>query len=47
VTGTGCPRRLWDLLLGDLPKPPGYGPVHPPMGIPAGTGIGPDGPSGD
>lgn len=24
--GTGCPERLWSLLLGDLPKTPGHGP---------------------
>jgi len=31
-------QRLWDLLLGDLPKPPQHSPGHPALGAPAGTG---------
>ena len=36
-------KRLWGLLLGDLPKPPGCGAGHPALGVPAGAGIGPEG----
>jgi len=32
-------QRLWS-LLGDLPKPPGHGPGHPALGVPAGVGAG-------
>jgi len=39
---TGCPERLWDLLLGDLQKPPGNGPGQPALGGPAGVGVGAD-----
>jgi len=39
-TGTGCPERLRNLLLGELQKPPG----HPALYVPVGAGIGSDGP---
>lgn len=41
--GTGCPERLWGLLLGDLPKVPGDGPGQPAMRGPAGAGVRADG----
>jgi len=33
-------------LLGDLPEPPGRGPGHPALGVPAGSGVGAEGPRG-
>lgn len=39
-------QRLWALLLGELPKPPGCGLGHPDLGVPVGVGIGSDGPKG-
>ena len=39
-------QRLWGLLLGDLPEPPGRGPGHPALGVPAGAGAGAEGPRG-
>jgi len=33
-------------LLGDLPEPPGCGPGHPALGVPAGSGVGAEGPRG-
>jgi len=39
-------QKLWDLLFGDLSKPPGHGPGHPALGVPARAGIGADGPRG-
>lgn len=33
-------QRLWNLLLGGLPMPPGLGPGHPALGVPAGAGVG-------
>ena len=39
-------QRLWGLLLGDLPEPPGCGPGHPALGVPAGAGAGAEGPRG-
>ena len=29
-------QRLWGPLLGDLPEPPGRGPGHPALRVPAG-----------
>lgn len=37
-TGTDCPERLWNLLNGDLQKPPWYG-----TDVPAWAGVGRDG----
>jgi len=34
-------KRLWNLLLGDLPEPTGSGPGHPALVILAGAGAGP------
>lgn len=31
----------WSLLLGDLWKPPGGGPAHPAVSVPAWAGVGP------
>ena len=39
-------QRLWDLYLGDFPKPPGHDPGHLALGVPAGAGVGADGPRG-
>ena len=39
-------QRLWGLLLGDLPEPPGRGFGHPALGVPAGAGAGAEGPRG-
>jgi len=33
--GTGCPGRLWSLLLWRYSDPPGQGPVQPAVGDPA------------
>lgn len=33
--GTGCPERVWSVLLEDLYKLSGYGPGHPALGVPA------------
>jgi len=33
-------QRLWGLLLGDLQKPPGHGPLPPALGVPAGAEVG-------
>jgi len=34
-------QKLWDLLLGDVPKSPGCKPRHPTLGVLAGAGLGP------
>jgi len=33
-------QRLWGALLGDLQQPPGRGPGHPALGVPAEQGWG-------
>lgn len=38
------PERFWGLLLGDLPKPPGRGAGSHAPSVPAGVGMGADGP---
>ena len=40
---TGCPERLWSLLLGQLQKLPGYGTGHYVLSGPTWAGVGPDG----
>ena len=35
-------QRLWGLLLGNMPKLPGRGPVHPALGTPAGGRLEPE-----
>ena len=37
---THITQNLWNLLLKDLPEPPGCGPVHSDLSVPAGAGIG-------
>jgi len=37
-------KRLWSLLLGDLPKLCGYGPGHAALGVCAGAELGAGGP---
>lgn len=36
--GTGCPLRLWSLLLKEYPKPLGHGPGLPALDAPGGAG---------
>lgn len=46
--GTGCPNRLWSLLLGDFLNLAAYGPGPPTLGVPARAEIDqtdPEGPS--
>ena len=43
---TQAAQKLWGLLLGDLPEPPGYGPDQPALGVPARAGAGAEGPRG-
>lgn len=38
-TGTGCPEKLWGLLIGGLQKLLEHGPGHSSLGVPAGAGL--------